>query len=121
MKIIFSIILFTLSLKVLSCDSVSERLLLTDGETLSLDVHGYETIKLVAKNVGPVIHFNVEKPQNYAGFECTIENVVKLAEGCWEVSVNWSPGADFSGCDIRMSTNTGKVYKAFLYMDYHAH
>ena len=121
MKNILFIMMLLISVPVLSCDTLADRVLLKSGERVELDVFGHSVVKLLAREVGPVNIFGARVLDNYAGFECEVVDVVKLAQGCWEVRVEWSPGADFSGCDVEVSSSSGKVYKAFLFMDYHAH
>ena len=121
MKTVFMLMMITFGASAIACDTLGERFLLQDGNKIELDVYGHSVVKLLVREVGPVDIFSARVFENYAGFECEIIDVVKLAQGCWEIRVEWSPGADFSGCDIEVSTNSGKNYKAFLFMDYHAH
>ena len=111
MKAILMLIMVMFGTSVFACDTLGDRVLLKDGKKIELDVYGHSVVKLLAREVGPVNIFSARVLENYAGFECKVVNVVKLAQGCWEVRVEWSPGADFSGCDIEVSSNTGKNYK----------
>jgi len=120
MKTFLTIVMLIFSVQGFTCESTGGQILLENGKKIELDVYGYSTIKFLARDVGPADYFHAEVTDNYVGFECEIKDVTKLSEGCWEVSVDWSPGADFSGCDIKISSNT-KNYNAFLFMNYHAH
>ena len=120
-KILILIITLFTCFSAFSCEVYDSETLLNNKEKIEVDVYAKPVIKLIAKEVGPVNIFSARVLDNYAGFECEIVDVVKLSQGCWEVRVEWSPGADFSGCDVEVSSSSGKVYQAFLYMDYHAH
>ena len=118
-----SILIFALfaCFSAFSCEVYDSETLLVNKEKIEVDVYAKPVVKLVAKEVGPVTIFGARVLESYAGFECEVTDVTKLSQGCWEVRVEWSPGADFSGCDVEVSSSSGKVYHAFLYMDYHAH
>ena len=104
-----------------ACEALGDRVLLKNNETVEVDVYGKPVVRLLTREVGPNEIFSARVLDNHAGFECEVLDVVKLDQGCFEISVNWSPGADFSGCDVEVSTTTGEVFKAFLFMDYHGH
>ena len=104
-----------------SCDTLSGQILLNSENKVQVDVHGYSTVRLLAREIGPSEIFSARVTDNYAGFECEVVDVIRLSQGCWEIRVEWSPGADFSGCDIEVSSTSGKSYEAFLFMDFHAH
>jgi hypothetical protein len=121
MKAVLILISLTFNTLVLACDTLGDRILLEDSKKVEVDVYGHAVVKLLAREVGPVNIFGARVLENYAGFECEVVDVVKLSQGCWEVRVEWSPGADFSGCDVEVSASSGKRYTAFLFMDFHAH
>ena len=110
-----------ISVPVFSCDTLGDRVLLEEGKKVELDVFGRSVVKLLAREIGPSEIFSARVIDNYAGFECEVVDVVSLSQDCAEIRVRWSPGADFSGCDVEVSSKTGKSYRAFLFMDYHAH
>ena len=121
MKSIVFLIFVLFSVSSWSCDTLSNRVALTDGHKVEVDVHGYSVVRLLAREIGPNEIFSARVSDSFAGFECEVVDVVNLSQGCWEVRVEWSPGADFSGCDVEVSSTSGKSYQAFLFMDYHAH
>jgi len=74
-----------------------------------------------------------EKPQAKVidqknGFECEIDRMILLFSGYnaqtklfnqqWEVRVNWSPGADLSGCEVEVTHSALPWARAELYMNY---
>lgn len=121
MKRILALLILMISFTSLACDTVGGRVLLKNKETVEVDVFGKPVVKLLAKEIGPSEIFSARVIENHAGFDCEVTDVAKLSQGCFEISVNWSPGADFSGCDVEVSTTSGKSYKAFIFMDYFAH
>ena len=121
MRSVLALLILMISFTTFGCDELSGRVLLANGETVEVDVHGKPVVKLLAREIGPNEIFSARVLGNYAGFDCEVKDVVKLSQGCFEISVNWSPGADFSGCDVEVSSTTGKSYKAFLFMDFFAH
>ena len=109
------------SLNVLSCEVYDTDTVLVAEEKIELDVINRPVVKLVAKGKD---RFNISSTKisgNYAGFECEVKDIFKVTESCYEILVSWSPGADFSGCDVEVSTDAGVNYRAMLFMDYHAH
>ena len=119
MKILITAVFLMISSFSYSCETLGERSLLLDGEKIEVDVLNRPTVKLLVKEVGPIVVFSARVVENYAGFECEVVDALRLSQGCWEIQVQWSPGADFSGCEVEASTDSGSVYNAFLYMDYH--
>lgn len=107
-----------ISFTAFSCESFGDRVLLKENKKVEVDVIGQPTVRLIAREVGPVNIFGARVLANYSGFECEVVDVAKLSQGCWEIRVEWSPGSDFSGCDVEVNASSGKTYKAFLYMDY---
>ena len=121
MKSIFFLISVLFTISSWSCDTLSGQVLLNEKSKVEVDVYGYSVVRLLTREVGPSDIFSARVIENFAGFECEVVDVVRVSQGCWEVRVEWSPGADFSGCDIEVSSTSGKSYEALLFMDYHAH
>ena len=121
MKSFLALLILMISFTTFACENLGDRVLLKNNETVEVDVYGKPVVKLLTREVGPNEIFSARVLENHAGFECEVSDVVKLGQGCFEISVNWSPGADFSGCDVEVSTTTGEVFKAFLFMDFFAH
>ena len=112
---------FIFSLSAFSCEVYDTDTVLVSGDKIQLDVINRPVVKLVAQSKEEFEVLSAKITGNYAGFECEVKDVFKVTESCYEVLVSWSPGADFSGCDVEVLSNKGASYKAFLFMDYHAH
>ena len=119
--IILSITALVFSMNVFSCEVYdTDTILVSDGK-IQLDVINRPVVKLIAQSKKEFEVASAKVTDNYAGFECEIKDVFKVTESCYEILVSWSPGADFSGCDVEIKSSLDVSYKAFLFMDYHAH
>ena len=118
MKSFLALLILMISFTTFACETLGDRVLLKNNKTVEVDVYGKPVVRLLTREVGPNEIFSARVLKNHAGFECEVSDVVKLNQGCFEISVNWSPGADFSGCDVEVSTTSGSTFRAFLYMDY---
>ena len=59
--------------------------------------------------------------QNRAGFECSLVSIDRFNRTCAVISIDWSPGADSSGCTAYLvNTKTKNVSEVTsdLYMNY---
>ena len=121
MRSLTTLICLIFSSTAFTCESLGDRHLLKENHKIVVDVYNQPVIKLLVREIGPTSIFSARVADSFAGFDCEVVDVTKLGQGCWEVRVEWSPGADYSGCDIEVSTSSGGEYEALLYMDYHAH
>ncbi len=106
------------------CDLNNKQIALNLDKQVTVDVYGIQPVVLVAE----IAQSNHESPvakvtSEYVGFECEVLKVEKKPNSnCWEITVDWSPGADVSGCYISVEhPSLSSDFSAFLYMDYHSH
>jgi len=113
-RIIYSLVLlsFAVSTAYASCDNAN--LTVSEGQEKSIDVIGGNptTIAFLSKSNSLV----AEVAQEFAGFECQV-NKVERKDGCQLVEVTWSPGADVSGCMLKLGTGKAQA-SVYLYMNY---
>jgi len=64
----------------------------------------------------------VEIEKAWSGFECshktTILRKAQFNMRSWEIQINWTPGADLSGCIVKISSPGMQDARAELYMNY---
>lgn len=70
-----------------------------------VDVASHGDISFYFSTSKDVGMFNVAV-EEYGSFECTFD-VSKVSESCLAVSVDWSPGSDFSGCSLKLTDDSG--------------
>lgn len=59
---------------------------------------------------------NVEV-EEYGSFECEVE-VSRYSQSCLQISVNWFPGSDLSGCYVKLSSGQSKLGQSHVFMNY---
>lgn len=109
--------------------------------TKYFDLHNHSTTKIDVKDENSTISLRVaiQSPSSFSipeafvlkedsGFECRISKkillfagfdaVTKLHHQEFEIKVDWSPGADQSGCLIEVRHPSLTNSRAYLYMNY---
>lgn len=107
-----------------NCHSLGD-VQLTDGKELTLDVLGRNPVKAVIQTTESGLYNSptIQVSNEYAGFECFPKSVQLLTKGetyqCWQVEIDWSPGADVSGCEIKVAhPSWQKASQLYLHMNY---
>jgi hypothetical protein len=117
-------ILISSSYAMANCKSQGD-LFVTEGKEVSLDVLGKSPVKVVLETRESSTYSTptLQVSNNYAGFECFPKSVQLLSKDtdyqCWLVEIDWSPGADVSGCEIKISHDSWeKSALVNLFMNY---
>lgn len=105
---------------------------LPEGKTVEVDVAHFP--KFVTLQVIAPMSENPQEPQveviNENGFECLYDTYLAGYEtdfdpmtnksyfkGVWEILIEWSPGADLSGCTIKVNMPERQESTAHIYMN----
>ena len=102
-----------------TCDDIALEQRLSDGWGSEVDVAYRGDITFYKETAHQVEDFtlNVEE---YGGFECPADEIKleKVSKSCLLISVSWYPGADSSGCDIKLSRKGQDLGTSTLFMSY---
>lgn len=121
--IVLILSLLTSSMAFAECETTRDQIALDKAQETSLDVAGYDVVKFVGEFSYSKKMPTAEVTAEHAGFECEIVGAKRLKADygsetvCWEISVDWSAGADLSGCELKISSEK-ESFDASLYMNY---
>lgn len=103
---------------------------LSPGKVVLVDVAYKEVISLTldTKNEDSSLTPKVELVKEWSGFECDYKQTLLLFAGfntsaglhsrTWEIQLTWKPGADLSGCIVKVSFPGMSDSRAELFMNY---
>lgn len=103
---------------------------LIPGKEILIDVANKEVVSLTleTKNEDSSLAPEVELVKEWSGFECDYKQTLLLFAGFdqkkgqhtrkWEIQLTWKPGADLSGCIVKVSFPGMKDSRAELFMNY---
>lgn len=103
---------------------------LIPGKEVLVDVADNEVISLTldTKNEDPSLAPHVTLIKEWSGFECDYKQTLLLFSGfnsklglhtrTWEIQLTWKPGADLSGCIIKVTFPGMSDSRAELFMNY---
>jgi len=122
MKKIWVIASLLLTFNVMAADGDLTKLL--PGKQVLIDVANHEVVALLIytnnPDTGLLPLVTIEK--SWSGFECSHKaTILRRANHnfkSFEIQIDWSPGADLSGCIVNVSFPGMKDSRAELYMNY---
>lgn len=122
MKKFFIIVSLFLSFSVIASDASITRLI--PGKQVLVNVADKEMIPLLitTSNSDSGLLPTVTIENEWSGFECrhnaTLLRKAEFNLRSWEIQIIWSPGADLSGCIVKISFPGMEDSQAELFMNY---
>lgn len=122
MNKIFIVFILLLSLNTMAAVHTSTKLI--PGKQVLIDVANQEVVSLMITTSNPdsglLPEVSIEK--EWSGFECDHKTTLLRKAGfnlrSWEIQITWSPGADLSGCIVKIAFPGMKDSHAELFMNY---
>ncbi len=108
----------------------SEYAKLTPGKKIYIDVMKKDVISLTleTKSSSDKAEPKFTRESQWGNFECEYKQTLLLNSGydlakklykkTWEIQVTWTPGADLSGCIVKVSFPGLEESRAELFMNY---
>ncbi|MBT3984025.1 MAG: hypothetical protein HOE90_21900 [Bacteriovoracaceae bacterium] len=122
MKIISALLALMLAQNLYAACGKNAFNTLNDSETIHIDVLGKYPVQLNLK-VPAGVEPETKIVGEDVGFECEVKQSRFLAvdgendQRCYQVDINWEPGADLSGCMVEVTAGKQKS-RAYLFMMY---
>lgn len=103
---------------------------LVPGEMVLVDVANQNVISLTlqTQNSDSSLAPKIDLVKEWSGFECDYKQTLLLHAGfnanvkehtrLWEIQLNWKPGADLSGCIVKVTFPGMQESRAELFMNY---
>ncbi len=124
------ILIFSMLLSFSAMAKNTEYTQLVPGKEVLVDVANKEVVSLTLDTISSDSSLvpKIELVKEWSGFECDYKQTLLLFAGfntetqkhtrTWEMQITWKPGADLSGCILKVSFPGMKDSRAELFMNY---